>query len=288
MSEYTIKNDILTVKADSFGARLTSVYAFDTQYLWQKDPAWWDDQAPVLFPFVGRLFEGAYTMDGDGYTMPIHGIAPYEEFAVADRGADFITFVLTANERTMAVYPRQFAFFVTYRLEGACVQVCFQVENRDQKPMYFAVGGHPGFNVPLEEGFCFEDYRLEFETPCIPGSVQQSDSCLMTGRVLEYPLKNGCILPLDRHLFDRDSLILCNCARTVTLTCGSKRWVKLSFPQMDYLLLWQAKNAPYVCIEPWSSLPSNQDEHTVFEEKKDLITLKPTDIYINNWSITVG
>ena len=28
--------------------------------------------------------------------------------------------------------------------------------------MYFGLGGHPGFNVPLEAGLSFEDYCLEF------------------------------------------------------------------------------------------------------------------------------
>ena len=31
--------------------------------------------------------------------------------------------------------------------------------------MIFGFGGHPGFNVPLEKGKHFEDYRLRFAQP---------------------------------------------------------------------------------------------------------------------------
>lgn len=287
MSKITIQNEILTVTADTFGARLTGVYANGTQYLWQPDPAYWDDQAPVLFPMVGRLFEGLYEMDGKQYEMAIHGLAPYHEFSVCEKGADFVTFELRENQQTLAQYPRRFSFKVTYRLEGSTVQVRFQVENKDGKTMYFSLGGHPGFNVPLEEGYAFEDYRLEFAEKCCPGSVQQSDSCLMTGQVEAYPLQDGKVLPMSRSLFDRDSLILQDTPKTVTLTAGGERSVTVSFPQMDYLLLWQAKGAPYLCIEPWSGLPSDQDVISVFETKKDLIALDPGMTYENNWWFTV-
>ena len=41
---------------------------------------------------------------------------------------------------------------------------------------------------------------------------------------------------------------------------GTRR-VTVSYPDMDYIGFWHATltEAPYVCIEPWSSLPSRQD-----------------------------
>ena len=37
--------------------------------------------------------------------------------------------------------------------------------------MYFGVGGHPGFAVPLEKGLAFEDYCLQFEAPGIRSAL---------------------------------------------------------------------------------------------------------------------
>ena len=59
---------------------------------------------------------------------------------------------------------------------------------------------------------------------------------------------------------------------------------------MPYLGLWHmpGTDAPYICIEPWVSLPSEQDKVTVFEEQPDLITLEPGGQYENCWSISVS
>ena len=48
--------------------------------------------------------------------------------------------------------------------------------------MYFGLGGHPGFNVPLTEGKRFEDYRLRFENPCHPQNVSFNEACFVTGK----------------------------------------------------------------------------------------------------------
>lgn len=47
------------------GAQLLSIRASDgTECLWQGDPAYWSDRAPNLFPYVARLTEGKYYLDG--------------------------------------------------------------------------------------------------------------------------------------------------------------------------------------------------------------------------------
>ena len=58
---------------------------------------------------------------------------------------------------------------------------------------------------------------------------------------------------------------------------------------MPYLGVWHipCTDAPYVCIEPWCSLPSASGTVTVLEEKPDLLTLAPQEIYRNHWSICV-
>ena len=52
----TLQNQQLTVKIDELGAQLHSIKRQDNgiEYLWQGDPASWNRQAPILFPFVGR------------------------------------------------------------------------------------------------------------------------------------------------------------------------------------------------------------------------------------------
>jgi galactose mutarotase-like enzyme len=58
---------------------------------------------------------------------------------------------------------------------------------------------------------------------------------------------------------------------------------------MKYLGLWHVPKtkAPYICIEPWSSLPSRQDIVEEFENQSDLISLPSGETYNNPWVITI-
>ena len=48
--------------------------------------------------------------------------------------------------------------------------------------MYFGIGGHPEFNIPMEEGLSFEDYELEFSRACEPQRILFHRSVLWRGR----------------------------------------------------------------------------------------------------------
>lgn len=97
--------------------------------------------------------------------------------------------------------------------------------------------------------------------------------------------------PLLHSLFDNDAIVLKEAGRRVTLeTAGDPRSVSVEFPGMDYLGLWHVPrtDAPYVCIEPWCSLPSVKGTIAVFEKQSDLIVLQSNKIYRNTWSIKIG
>ncbi|MBP3656073.1 MAG: aldose 1-epimerase family protein [Clostridia bacterium] len=286
-----IDNGILHVTVSETGAELQSIRTADgTEYLWQGDPAYWGDRALNLFPYVARLWQGCYEMDGQRYEMPIHGLAPYSRFTLAGRTESSLTLELRSSGETYAQYPRQFVFRVVYSLHGNCLKTVYQAENLDTRTMYFGLGGHPGFNVPLEAGRSFEAYRLRFGTDCGAVRVGFSEDCYVNGEDADFPLEGGCILPLRHDLFDNDAIVLRDMARSVTLEApGSARAVTVTYPDMPYLGIWNMPHtdAPYVCIEPWLSLPSRRGEVTVFEKKEDLIRLAPGAVYENAWTIEI-
>ena len=156
--------------------------------------------------------------------------------------------------------------------------------------MAFGYGGHPGFFVPLEEGLAFEDYCLDFGESCQPLQVGMSDACFIQGPDTPYPLTENRYLPLTHDLFDRDAIILKNTPSVVTLRSRKgRRGVTVSYPGMPYLGIWHKPKAaaPYVCLEPWVSLPGRQDVIEDFGEKPDLVRLAPGEVYENRWSIQV-
>lgn len=286
----TIQNEFLTVTVARKGAELQSILGADgTEYLWQGDPAYWPDRALNIFPYVARLTEGSYYLDGQLHRMAIHGIAPYRAFTPVSQEKGRLVLELVSDSETLREYPRQFAFRIIYTLEDGTLTVTYEVENRDEKTMYFGLGGHPGFQVPFCGGG-FTDYRLRFQEDCAPVRVGFTEKCFLSGQDSPYPLEGGCI-PLRHGLFDDDAIVLKSMAHAVTLERpGGSHSVTVTYPQMDYLGIWHMPHtdAPYVCIEPWSSLPSTQDKIAVFEQQKDLISLAPGKTYRSIWSIQVS
>ena len=288
---HTIKNAYMTVTVSEKGAELQSVLGADgTEYLWQGDAGYWKDRALNIFPYVARLTEGKYYLDGALHHMDIHGIAPYREFHLVSNDGTQMILELKSDPETYAQYPRFFAFRIIYALHENTLEIIYEVENLDSRCMYFGLGGHPGINVPLTKGKRFEDYRLRFKNPCQPQVVCFNEACFVTGERVPFGLENGQIIPLRHELFDNDAIVLTNMDRQVILEAeGDPHSVSVTFPQMDYLGLWHCPrtDAPYVCIEPWSSLPATENTITVFEKQNDLIKLDPSDTYQNRWSIQI-
>lgn len=288
---YTIKNEKLTVTVSDCGAELQSIQTADGhEYLWQTDPEIWTDRAPNIFPYVARMTEGRYTLHGKEYQMSIHGFVKNLVLTAEKQTDSEVTFCLESNETTRAQYPFEFVYRITYRLEENQLIITNCVENKGNSRMYFGLGGHPGFNVPMEEGLTFEDYTLTFDAPAQPYRVGFNDACFLTGADEPYPLTDGTKIPLQHDLFDQDAVVLKHMARRVCLgsTKGS-RSVTVSYPDYPVLGIWHRPEteAPYVCIEPWSSLPSRAGIVEELSQQADLIHLDAGQSYSNSWSISI-
>ena len=285
---YTIENDHLTLSVDSLGTQMMHICSRDgREYLWQGDPAYWSDRAPTLFPFIGRQTRDSYQYRGTVYPMGIHGFAAGQDFTCRVQEKDKLVLELTDNEQTRNQYPFAFSLEIGFQLMGSQVQISYAVKNRSRQVMPFGIGGHPGF---LDDGEDFTDYVVEFTGGCQPDRVGFTPQVYLSGQDEAYPLEEGKYLPLCHDLFDQDAIILKNMSREVTLRSKvSSHGVTVSYPEMSYLGLWHwpETDAPYLCIEPWTSLPARQDVVEDFGCKSDLIHLLPGKTYTNTWSITI-
>lgn len=286
---YTIKNEKLAVTVSDQGAELQSIKGADgTEYLWQADPQVWAGKAPNLFPYIARMTGEKYTVYGKQYHMKIHGFVMYRTLMMEKQTADSITFRLDSDEETRVQYPFEFTYRITYALEENTLVTTISVENRDSKRMFFGVGGHPGFRVPLEDGLAFEDYVLEFSAESQPYRVGFCDTCFLTGQDEYYPLKDGKQIALQHDLFDHDAIVLKHMPKTVKLYSEKgTHSVTVSYPDFAYLGFWHMprREAPYVCIEPWSSLPSRENVIEDLEHQSDLLRLEAGKTYENVWKI---
>lgn len=289
---YTIQNEFLKATVSLYGAELQSLIAADgTQFLWQGDPAYWHERSPILFPYIGRMTDKSFYLDGEMHHMQNHGIVKYHDFRLVSATDTQLVLAFEDTQQVYADYPRHFLFQVTYTLNGNTLEVACRVENRDDKTMYFGLGGHPGFLLPFTPGKDFTDYRLSFPSACEPRRVVFSETCFCTGDLVPYALQDGTTIPLQHSLFDDDAIVLTDTPKEVTLGAeGDPRSVTVTFPDMDYIGFWQfaSDDTPFLCIEPWSSLPSPDGKITVLEEQKDLLSLPAGDCYENTWSIRVN
>lgn len=288
---YTIDNGCLKLTVDSMGAQIMNLVSRDgTEYIWQGDPNTWKSRSPVLFPFIGRLTDNTYRYKGKVYPLTIHGFAKLHEFAVTEQTIDTLTFELCSNDQTLEQYPFDFVFRVIHKLKENTLSITYSVTNKSNEVMPYAIGGHPGFNVPLMDGETFEDYDLVFGAPCQPSRIGFTETCYVSDHDTPFPLEDGVRLPLRHDMFDDDAIVLKHAAREVTLKSRVfGRGVKASYPDMPYIGFWHWPKAetPYVCIEPWSSLPSRQDVVEEFSCKSDMLQLAPGATRDTTWTVTV-
>ena len=101
-------------------------------------------------------------------------------------------------------------------------------------------------------------------------------------------LQNGK-LPLCHELFDQDVIVLKGTTGTVTLASErGSRGVRLIAPDFPNFGCWHMPktDAPYVCLEPWSSLPSRSGVIEDLKIQPDLICLPAGEVYRTQWSLT--
>lgn len=274
---YTVKDGDIEIAVSSFGAELQSLKYKGKEFLWQGSAPFWRDRAPNIFPYVARLWEKSYYYGGRKYGLPIHGFIKYNELKLDTLTDSSVSFSFKKADLTDTDYPFEFDYGVKFGISGGAVRVLYTVKNRGENTMFFGIGGHPGFNVPLENGLSFEDYVIRFDGGVKPERAVFSDDCFFKGSFEPYEL-DGSLIRLRHTLFDNDAIILKNCGASAVLCPENGGYgVKVSFGDFGYLGVWHTtkSTAPFVCIEPWSSLPSREGGITDIEKQPDLISLDP-------------
>lgn len=287
-----IESDVLRVAINKTGAELTEIQSKITgkDYLWDANPAIWASHAPVLFPTIGALKNNTYFYEGKSYHLPKHGfIRNNTAVELHTQESNSVTLRLSTSETTLAVYPFEFKFLITYLLEGNKLIVQHEVSNPGATPLLFSLGAHPGFNCPLNEGESYEDYFLEFEHKETAGTWELAADGLVSNTIVPV-LDNTTILPLHSHLFDKDALIFKNLiSRKVSLKSQkSDQSITVDYPDFNYLGIWAKPGAPFVCIEPWLGIADNIDSNQDLASKEGILTLEAGKSFQATYSISIN
>ena len=259
---------MLEIKTKQSGAELTSIKLNGIEKLHQGQ-SHWKRHAPILFPIVGQLKNGKTIINNNEYEMSQHGFARDMEFEEIEANK----FLLKSSEETLAKFPFKFELYVQYRINGNELTTTYTVINKDNKTMYFGLGGHPAFICEYSTG----DYQIQFNKKEDTIEFMQLENGLISNEKAPNILKNNSI-DLLPDTFEKDAIIMKN-LKSNKLTLfnkkENKKILEFDFTGFPYLAFWSKKGAPFVCIDPWHNTTDKIDSNGKFEDKENILKLEP-------------
>ena len=271
---------MIEIETKKEGAELISIKKDGKEYLHDgvKD---WNRHAPVLFPIVGALKENKTEILGNTYEMKQHGFARDSVFEEVLKNENEIKYCLNYNEETLKKYPFKFKLEISYEIlqEENKVVTRYEVTNIDDKEIIFGLGGHPAFKCDYSSG----DYILKFEKENEDENIEileLTDGLINNKKIDTKSILKKNIINLDKHTFLKDAIIMKNIKSTKIKLINKKEnedVLEFDFTGFPYLAIWSKKGAPFVCIEPWFNTADKIDSNEIFEEKEDIIELKPNE-----------
>ena len=283
---YTISNDKLTAKINSLGAELVSVVsASGYEYIWQGEQ--WKKHAPVLFPICGALLGGKYTFKGREYSLEKHGFAKLMEFEVKESTESTLTLVAKSNEDTLAIYPFEFTLTAKYALVKNSLEVTYTVENAGMQIMPYMFGWHPAFTLGGNEPI--NSFSVDFgNTEALTRHTLQNGP-FINPFYTSYPLNGGKYYLNEDEIYANDTMIFKDAPKSVKLA-GSKGEPSLTLEYSDnlsYLCIWKypASSARYICLEPWSDVPSDGETEENFLSRQ-MSRLSPSEKEDYKYTVT--
>lgn len=283
-----LENAVLAVTVQPLGAELTRLYNKTTgiDYLWSGDAAFWGKQSPVLFPIVGALKDNTAHHEGQAITLGRHGFAREKNFELVAHTPEKAIFKLVSTPDTLAVFPFPFECRLVYALQADTLAVSYELYNPSEAPLLCSIGGHPAFNVPLTADTVYDDYYLKFECAEPLNRYPLSTAGLLRTE-MEKVADATTVLPLTKALFYKDALVFKHLRSKKISICSDKtaHGLEMEFEGFPYFGIWAAKDAPFVCLEPWCGIADSDDTTQVWAQKEGIETIAPRATWVRTWTV---
>ncbi len=275
INTHKLKSTQLLVEISENGAELISVkdIASNFEFMWQADPKIWNRHAPVLFPVVGKLNNNQLKISGKNYEMGQHGFARDQVFEPIEMYTDLIRLMLSSSDVSLAKYPYEFRFFTTYSLKDNTLRIEHKVINMGAEKMYFSLGAHPGFLLPVA---VLNQFKIEFEqTEIFERHLLQEG--LFTGKS-ERIEAEGKVLPLNNSLFEKDAIVFKNLnSKWLKLVRTDSNYsIQMNFEGFPFMGIWtKPGQEQFICLEPWLGIADTLGFTGEMSEKEGIMTLSP-------------
>lgn len=284
-----IQNEKLKATFNELGAELVSLINLKTgkEIIWEGNPDFWGGKSPVLFPTVGALKDDKYIFEAETYEMPRHGFARRKFFEIKNSSKTEVVFELNADEDTLKFYPFDFSLEIKYTLIENKLTVSYNVKNKSKKEMYFSLGAHPGFTIDTKNGLKYDDYEISFSDdenleihPLIDNLISKETKTIN--------LENKT-LPLSYELFSKDALVMTTMKSKELILKNNQNDHKVifTFSNFPYFGIWAAKNADFVCLEPWQGIADLEDHNQELTEKFGILKMEINDEWKADWAVEI-
>jgi galactose mutarotase-like enzyme len=278
----TIENENIKAQINLFGGAFYSLIDKETneQLLWQGDEKWWGERDLVLFPFACRRKDGFYTINGVRYDMPIHGFAKDSVFTVESVNDDSVVITLESDDKSRKIYPYDFIFKIEYALNGKSVAVKYSVFNKDDKEMYFSVGGHFGVRLNAQTGNFVRFSKAVTEHYPLDGLFVK-DKERLSEKLTE--------VELNKALMKKYATLICANDGKNSLTFERKGGKDLKFTyDSPAIAFWSNPDGgDYYCVEVWWGLPDEAEVKREIADKKLMYKLNGKQTFSCGYEIEI-
>jgi galactose mutarotase-like enzyme len=270
--EINLSNNYITAGIKKTGAELFSLINKENnlEYMWQAGKEW-PKHSPVLFPIVGTLKENQYIYKGKKYSLERHGFARTMIFDAEKKSETEATFTLKSNNETKRNYPFEFTLTINYKLIEHTVEIKYIVTNIGNDELFFSIGAHPAFKIPLMRNEKYSDYFLEFN------KIENADRWLLENGLIanrEKFFNNAAKLQLSKDLFFNDALVFKGLNSDCISLKGNNHGLNFRFRDFPYFGIWAAHNADFVCLEPWHGIADDVNSSQDMTQKEGIIKLE--------------
>lgn len=285
-----LQNENLIIESMNSGAELTRIYSKKNKkdILWCGDDKYWGRRSPILFPIVGKLKDNKTIIEGDTYIMNQHGFARDMDFEVLEITDNSVSYILISNGKTKAYYPYSFNLIVRYILTKSSVVIEWEVENIDNKDIYFSIGAHPAFNIPMNDNKSIHNYSLKFKYRDKVGNISLNGPYHDQTKNVD----SLDIIDLKPSLFSNDALIYTNIDEITILENKENEILKVELKDFPLVGIWSPyyeddSIAPFICIEPWYGLADNINSDYQYSNKAYINKLKINEKFKTSYKISV-
>ena len=283
-----LENSFLKVDLTDKGAEIKSVIRKDAnlEYMWSGDPAVWGKTSPILFPIVGALKNNTYTFNNSSYKLSRHGFARDCIFDIESQSGERVVFTLKSNLETLKNYPFHFELRVTYIITKDSLGVNYQIKNISEDEMYFSIGGHPAFKVPLTDETTYDDYYLQFEKIENAPRWPIDANGLIESKPEPF-FNNSSRIDINHKLFEKDALVFKGLAsQLVSLKSNAhNHGLDFHFKGFSFLGLWAANGGNFVCIEPWCGIADSVSHNGELTYKEGIEKLSAGVAWSRTWTV---